>query len=75
VVYKIFAPDNHHVKVRCKIAVTKNITLKPGSLVITKRHTVEEGVHLEKTLTKMLRRNIFFKLGAHIRWMCLSYRS
>lgn len=60
VVYKTFIPDNHHIKVKCKVETPNNVILKPGSLVITKRNTIEDGVYLEETLTKVLRRNRIF---------------
>ena len=60
VVYKTFVPDNHHIKVKCTIETPNNIILKPGSLVITRRNKIEEGVFMEETLTKVLRRNRIF---------------
>ena len=44
-VYTTLVSDNHNVKVKCTIAMSNNITLKPGSMVVTKRHTIENGVH------------------------------
>ena len=60
VIHKTFIPDNHHTKVKCTISTPNNVILKPGSLVITKRNTIESGVYLEETLTKVLRQNKIF---------------
>jgi hypothetical protein len=51
VVYKTLVPDNRNVKVKCTMAKSNNITLKPGSMVVTKRHTIENVVHLESLLS------------------------
>jgi hypothetical protein len=52
--------------VKSTIAKLNKSTLKPDSLVVTKRHTVEEGVHLEETLTKVLRSNKIFLVITNI---------
>jgi hypothetical protein len=57
---KSFIPDNHHIKVNCKIETPNNIILIPGSLGTTKRNKIEESVDLEETLTKVLKGNRIF---------------
>jgi hypothetical protein len=52
-VHRTCIPENHHVKVRCNIHCSTIIN--PGSLVITKRSEIMEGVILEETLTKIMR--------------------
>ena len=59
-VYKTFVPENHHVKVKCSVKTPDNVSLKPGSLVITKRSEISPGVYIEESLTKVLRRNRIF---------------
>ena len=59
-VYKTFLPENFHVKVKCSVKTPDNVSLKPGSLVITKRSEICDGVYIEESLTKVLRRNRIF---------------
>jgi hypothetical protein len=54
-VYKTFLPENFHVKVKCSVKTPDNVSLKPGSLVITKRSEICDGVYIEESLTKVLR--------------------
>jgi hypothetical protein len=60
VIHKTFIQDNHHTKLKCTISTPNSALLKPGSLVITKRNTIEYGVYLGETLTKVLRQNKIF---------------
>ena len=57
-VNRTFVAENHHVKFRCNIDCPT--ILNPGSLVITKRSEIMEGVFLEETLTKVMRHNRIF---------------
>ena len=57
-VHRTFIPENHHVKVRCNIDCPT--ILNPGSLVITKRSEIMEGVILEETLSEVMRSNRIF---------------
>ena len=56
-VNKTFLPENHHVKMQCTINTPGGALLTPGSLVITKGHQPMDGVYIEESLTKVLRRN------------------
>ena len=57
---KTFIAENTHAKFRCTIDVPKNISLQPGSLVITKRSEIKPGVFVEESITKVLRNNRIF---------------
>lgn len=57
---RTFIPENHHMKVKCKITCPDNIILCPGSLVITKKCKIMEGVFMEEAITKIMRNNIIF---------------
>ena len=57
---RTFVPENHHVKLRCNISCPENVILCPGSMVITKRTQIMEGVYLEEAITKVMRNNKIF---------------
>ena len=59
-VHRTFIPENHHVKFRCTITCADNIILCPGSLVITKKKEIMEGVFMEEAITKVMRQNKIF---------------
>ena len=59
-VHRTFIPENHHVKFRCNISCPDNVILTPGSLVITKRNEIVEGVFMEEAITKVMRNNMIF---------------
>lgn len=64
-VHKTFVPENYHVKFKCTIACPDNVILCPGSLVITKRHELMEGVYLEEVITKVMRKNMIFVVATN----------
>ena len=57
-IHRTFVPENHHVKFKCTITCPDNIILCPGSLVITNRNEIMEGVYLEEVITKVMRKNV-----------------
>ena len=59
-VYKTHVPDNYHVKMKCTLKVPHNVVIRPGSLVLTQKSEIEDGVFIEPSLTKVLRRNRIF---------------
>ena len=62
---RTFLQENHHAKFRCQISCQDNTTLCPGSLVITKRTEIMEGVFLEEAITKVMRRNVIFVIATN----------
>ena len=59
-VHRTFVPENHHLKLKCIVKCPDNVILCPGSLVITKRNEIMEGVFLEEVITKVMRKNMIF---------------
>ena len=59
-VHRTFVPENHHVKFKCNISCPENVMLTPGSLVITKRGEIMEGIFMEEAITKVMRNNRIF---------------
>ncbi len=65
-VYKTFIPDNHHAKIQCQINTANNVTLKPGSLLIIQKAEIADGVFLEESITKVLRRNRIYAVVTNV---------
>ena len=59
-VHRTFVPENHHIKFKCTISCPDNVILCPGSLVITNKHEIMDGVYLEEVITKVMRKNMIF---------------
>ncbi len=53
-VHRTFVPENHHIKFKCTISCPDNVILCPGSLVITNKHEIMDGVYLEEVITKVM---------------------